>query len=96
MIAPNTGLILFLDDGRIEMGSNAVERAIRPIALQRKSALFAGHDARAQNWAMLASLIEACKLNGIEPHRYLTGVLTAIVNGHKQRDINQLLPWDYA
>jgi transposase len=90
------GLILFLDDGRIEMDSNAVERTIRPIALQRKNALFAGHDAGAQNWAMLASLIETCKLNGIEPHGYVTGVLTAIVNGHKQKDINQLLPWNYA
>jgi hypothetical protein len=65
-------LILFLTDGRIEMDSNAVERTIRPIALQRKNALFAGHDAGAQNWAMLASLIETCKLNKIEPHSYLT------------------------
>lgn len=89
------GLILFLKDGRIEMDSNAVERTIRPIALQRKNALFAGHDAGAQNWAMLASLIETCKLNGVEPHSYLTGVLTAIVNGHKQKDIDQLLPWNF-
>ena len=90
------GLILFLGDGRIEMDSNAVERTIRPIALQRKNALFAGHDAGAQNWAVIASLIETCKLNKIEPHRYLTGVLTAIVNGHKQKDIDQLLPWNWA
>jgi hypothetical protein len=90
------GLILFLTDGRVEMDSNAVERTIRPIALQRKNALFAGHDAGAQNWAMLASLIETCKLNRIEPHSYLTYVLTAIVNGHKQKDIEQLLPWNYA
>lgn len=89
------GLILFLTDGRIEMDSNAVERTIRPIALSRKNALFAGHDAGAQNWVMLASLIETCKLNKIEPHSYLTGVLTAIVNGHKQKDIKQLLPWNY-
>lgn len=89
------GLILFLTDGRIEMDSNAVERTIRPIALQRKNALFAGHDAGAQNWAMLASLIETCKLNGVEPHSYLTGVLTAIVNGHKQKDIELLQPWNF-
>jgi transposase len=89
------GLILFLDDGRIEMDSNAVERTIRPIALQRKNALFAGHDAGAQNWAMLASLIETCKLNRIEPHNYLTGILTAILNGHKQKDIDHLLPWNF-
>jgi hypothetical protein len=42
-----------------------------------------------------ASLIETCKLNQIEPHSYLTGVLTAIVNGHKQKDIDQLLPWNF-
>lgn len=89
------GLILFLTDGRIEMDSNAVERTIRPIALQRKNALFAGHDAGAQNWAMLALLIETCKLNGVEPHSYLTGVLTAIVNGHKQKDIELLQPWNF-
>lgn len=89
------GLILFLTDGRIEIDSNAVERTILPIALQIKNALFAGHDAGAQNWAMLASLIETCKLNLIEPHSYLSGALTAIVNGHKQKDINLLLPWNY-
>jgi len=89
------GLILFLTDGRIEMDSNAVERTIRPIALQRKNALFAGHDAGAQNWAMLASLIETCKLNKIEPHSYLAGVITAIVKGHKQKHIDQLLPWNF-
>jgi hypothetical protein len=90
------GLCRFLDDGRIELDSNAVERTIRPIALNRKNALFAGHDAGAQNWAVIASLIETCKLNGIEPHAYLCGVLTAIAAGHKQNDIDQLLPWNYA
>jgi hypothetical protein len=79
-------LILFLDDGRIEIDSNADERTIRPTALQRKNVLFAGHDSGAKNRAiMLASLIETCKLNKIEPHSYLTGVLTATVNGHRQR-----------
>ena len=77
------GLIRFLTDGRIEMDSNAVEGTIRPIALQRKNAIFAGHDAGAQNLAMLASLIETCKLNKVEPHSNMSGVLTATVNGHK-------------
>ena len=90
------GLRLFLDDGSIELDNNPVERTIRPIALNRKNALFAGHDAGAQNWAIIASLIETCKLNGIEPHGYLSGVLTAIAAGHKQTDINDLLPWNYA
>jgi hypothetical protein len=90
------GLILFLSDGCIEIDKNTVERTIRPIALNRKNALFAGHDAGAQNWAVFASLIETCKLNGIEPHAYLCGVLTAIAGGHKQTHINELLPWNYA
>lgn len=86
---------LFLTDGRIELDNNPVERTIRPIALIRKNALFTGHDDGAQNWAVIASLIETCKLNAIEPHRYLSGVLTAIAGGHKQTDINKLLPWNY-
>lgn len=90
------GLTLFLTDGRVEMDSNAVERTIRPIALNRKNALFAGHDAGAENWGIIASLIETCKLNRVDPHAYLTSTLTAIVNGHKQSQIDDLLPSNYA
>lgn len=75
------GLYLFLSNGRIELDNTPVERAIRPISLNRKNALFAGHDTGAQNWAVIASSIETCKLNGIEPHSYLSGVLTAIRRG---------------
>jgi transposase len=89
------GLCLFLSDGRIELDNNAVERTIRPIALNRKNALFAGHEAGAHNWATIASLIETCKLNAIDPQKWLTSTLTAIVNGHKQNQIDQLLPWNY-
>jgi hypothetical protein len=52
------GLCRFLDDGHIEIDSNIVERSIRPIALTRKNALFAGHDIGAENWAIAASLID--------------------------------------
>jgi len=90
------GLCRFLCDGRIELDNNPVERTIRPIALNRKNALFAGHDTGAQNWAVIASLIETCKLNEIEPHGYLSGVLTAIAEGHKQTNVKELLPWNYA
>jgi len=89
------GLNLFLTDGRIEIDNNPVERTIRPIALNRKNALFAGHEAGAQNWGIIATLIETCKLNQIEPHAYLTATLSAIVNGHKQSQIDDLLPWNY-
>lgn len=90
------GLQLFLTDGRIEIDNNSVERTIRPIALSRKNALFAGHDAGAENWATIASLIETCKLNAVDPQAYLTATLAAIVNGHKQNRIDELLPWNYA
>lgn len=68
---------------------------MRPFALNRKNALFAGHDTGAQNWAMLAFIIKTSKLNKIVPHAYLTGVLTAIAQGHKQKDIEMLLPWSF-
>ncbi|WP_210421997.1 IS66 family transposase [Rhizobium sp. S9] len=66
------GLKLFLTDGRIEIDNNSVERTIRPIALNRKNALFAGHDVGAENWATIASLIETCKFNAVDPQAYLT------------------------
>jgi transposase len=90
------GLCRFLDDGRIEIDSNTVERSIRPIALNRKNALFAGSDGGGDNWAVVATLIENCKLSGVDPHAYLADVLTRIVNGHLARDIDELLPWAYA
>jgi transposase len=90
------GLTRFLNDGRIEIDSNVVERSIRPIALNRKNALFAGSDGGAEHWAVVASLIETCKLNGINPHAYLADVITKIVNRHPNSRIDELLPWAYA
>ena len=90
------GLSLFLGDGRVEMDSNIVERAIRPIALNRKNALFAGSDGGGEHWAILASLIETCKLNGIDPQGCLNDVITRIVQGHANSRLDELLPWVYA
>ncbi len=89
------GLTLFLDDGRIEIDNNTVERSIRPIALNRKNALFAGSDGGAEHWAVLASLIETAKLNGVDPQAYLGDVITRIVRGHPQSRLDQLLPWNF-
>jgi transposase len=90
------GLTRFLDDGRIDLDSNIVERSMRPQALTRKNALFAGHDDGAVNWAMLASLIETCKLNGIDPQGYLAEVLTRLVNLWPNNRLDELLPWAWA
>jgi transposase len=89
------GLSLFVDDGRVEIDSNIVERSIRPLALTRKNALFAGSDGGAEHWAVIASLVETCKLNGVEPHAYLTNIIARIVNGHPNSQIGDLLPWAY-
>jgi transposase len=90
------GLSLFVDDGRVEIDSNTVERSIRPIALNRKNALFAGSDGGGEHWAVLASLIETCKLNSVDPQAYLADVITRIVQGHPNSRLDELLPWAYA
>jgi transposase len=90
------GLVRFLDDGRVEIDSNTVERSIRPLALTRKNALFAGSDGGAESWAVITSLIETCKLNGVDPYAYLADTLTRIVDGHPASAIDDLLPWTYA
>jgi hypothetical protein len=73
-----------------------VERAIRPIALNRKNALFAGSDQGGVQWGVIASLIETAKLNAIDPQAYLADVLTRLVNRHPASQIDQLMPWAYA
>ena len=90
------GLCRFLDDGRIEIDSNTVERSIRGLALTRKNALFAGHDHGAANWAMIASLLETCKLNRVDPLAWTTDVLTKLVNRWPASRIDELMPWAYA
>jgi len=90
------GLVRFLDNGRIEMDTNIVERSMRPVALNRKNALFAGHDDGAANWACIASLIETCKLNGVDPEAYLAAVLARLVNLWPASRLDGLLPWAWA
>jgi len=90
------GLTRFLDDGRIDLDSNIVERSMRPQVLTRKNALFAGHDDGAQNWAIVASLIETSKLSGIDPYRYLADVLFHLVNLWPNGRLDELLPWNWA
>lgn len=90
-----TGLARFLEDGRLELDTNPVENAIRPVALTRKNALFAGHEVGAENWALLASLVATCKLNGVDPVAYLAATLRAILDGHPQSQIEDLMPWRF-
>jgi transposase len=90
------GLIAFLDDGRIEMDSNTVERAIRPHTLTRKNALFAGSDGGARHWAIAMTLIQSAKMNDLDPMAWLTDVLERIVSGQtKSHELHDLLPWNW-
>lgn len=90
------GLIRFLEDGTLELDTNPVENQIRPIALTRKNALFAGNETGAENSAMLASLVATCKLAGVNPVDYLADTLRAILDGHPKSRIEDLMPWRYA
>jgi transposase len=76
--------------------TNVVERAIRPVTITRKNSLFAGSDAGARRWAIANTLIQSCKLNGVEPLDYLTDVLQRIVSGRtKNHELHALLPWNW-
>jgi transposase len=88
-----SGLEQFLCDGRVEIDNNTVERSMRPIKLSKKNSLFAGSDEGAENWAAAASLIETCKLNGVNPQTYFADLLTRLVNGWPQAQIDELMPW---
>jgi transposase len=90
------GLTLFLEDGRLEVDSNTVERSMRPIALGRRNSLFAGDDGGAESWAILASLLQTAKLNEVDPYTWLNDTLERIVSGTvKSHELDQLLAWDW-
>ena len=57
--------------------------------------MFAGSDGGAEHWAVIASLIETCKLGNVDPYAYLADTITKIVNGHPNNRIDELLPWAY-
>jgi transposase len=85
----------FLDDGRICLSNNAAERALRGIALGRKSWLFAGSDRGGQRAAAMYSLIVTAKLNDVDPQAWLADVLGRIA-AHPASKLDELLPWNWA
>ena len=96
MLGHWAGLTLFLEDGRIEVDTNTVERTMRPIALGRKNALFAGSESGARTWAILASLINTAKLNDLDPQTYLADVLERMISGRTPVNrLDELLAWNW-
>jgi transposase len=89
-----TALTRYTTDGRLEMTNNAVERAIRPLALTRKNYLFAGADSGGTRAAAMYTLIETAKMNGLDPEAYLRDIIARIAD-HPINRIAELLPWNW-
>ncbi len=89
------GLQTLLTGGTVEIDSNPVKNLIRPIALNRRNALFSGHDEGGKAWGRSAPLIETAKVNGIDPFAYLRTTLERIAYGHPQEELEELLPWNF-
>ncbi|MFK4875001.1 IS66 family transposase [Novosphingobium sp. ZW T3_23] len=90
------GLNVFLEDGRVEVDNNMIERQMRPIGIGRRNSLFAGNEGGAHTWAVLASLLQTAKLNGLDPFTWLNDVLARMVSGEVlNNDLDQLLAWNW-
>ena len=88
------GFARFLEDGRICLTNNAAERALRGLALGRKSWLFAGSDRGGERTAIMYTFILTAKLNDIDPQAWLADILKRIAEHPAQR-LDELLPWNW-
>jgi transposase len=96
MIERWDGMTAFLSDGRLEPDTNTVERSIRPIGIGKKNSLFSGDEGGGETWAILASLLNTAKLNGVDPEAYLADVLERMVSGAtKNNQLHELLVWNW-
>ena len=84
----------YVEDGRLPLDTNAIENAIRPVALGRRNWLFAGSETGGQRAAQMYSLISTAKLNGIEPLAYLTDILERLPTA-RMKDLEAMLPWNW-
>ena len=87
-------LTLYLEEGQLSIDNNPVERALRGVAIGRKNFLFVGNDAGGERAASFYSIIETCKLNGIEPFAYLCDVLEKLPTWPNKK-LHELLPWNW-
>ena len=86
-------LVRHLDDGRLEIDNLVAERALRGIAIGRRNWLFAGSKAGGERAAAIYSIIETCKLNGVEPYAYIADVMQKIAEGWPNARLDELMPW---
>jgi len=88
-------LTLYLADGRIGIDNNPAERSLRGIAITRKNFLFLGSEAGGDRAAILYSVLETAKLNGLDPEAYLADVIDRMAKGHPINQLSELLPWNW-
>ena len=87
------GRTVHLDQGT---HTNTVERSIRPISIGKKNSLFAGDEGGGETWAILSSLLNTARLNGLDPEAYLIDVLERMVSGRTTNDrLHELLAWNW-
>ena len=94
-IARRQALERFIVDGRVEIDSNIVERAIRPQTIVRKNAIFAGSDGGGRTWATIATLLQTCRMNDVDPLAWLTQTLERIADRWPISQVDQLMPWNF-
>lgn len=86
---------VFLHSGFADINSNIVERAIRLQTITRKNALFAGSDGGGRTWATIATVLQTCKMNDVDPQAWLTQTLERLANGWPISQLEDLMPWNF-
>jgi transposase len=88
-------LVRYVEDGRLSIDNNLAERLLKDIAVTRKNYLFVGSDAGGQRAAIIYTIAETAKLNGLDPEAYIAAVLDRLAGGHPISRIDELLPWNF-
>jgi transposase len=88
-------LTRYIEDGRLSIDNNLSERLLRGIAVTRKNFLFVGSDAGGQRAAIIYTIAETAKLNGLDPEAYIAAVLDRLAHGHPISRLDELLPWNF-
>src|SRR4029077_13812260 len=88
-------LVRYAGDGRLAIDNNVAERALRTIAITRKNFLFLGSEAGGERAAILYTVLESAKLNGLDPEAWLAGVIDRMAKGHPINRLAELLPWNW-
>jgi transposase len=88
-------LALYTTDGRIGIDNNPAERSLRGIAITRKNFPFLGSDAGGERAAVLYTVLESEKLNGLNPEAYLADIIDRMAKGHPINRLPELLPWNW-